>query len=89
MIIHKNIESGSYPEAVKILADKVLVANNLRQEQRVEEFENETITVYIYDVTEYTKDEYIGLLREKNAELESEILDTQSALCDVYEMIGG
>lgn len=92
MIIHKNVESGSYPETVKILADKVLVADNVRQEQRVEEFaevERESITVYIYDVTEYTKDEYIGLLREKNAELENEILDTQVALCDVYEMIGG
>lgn len=88
MMIHKNVESGSYPEAVKILVDKVLVANNVRQEQRGEEFENESITVYIYDVTEYTKDEYIGFLRDKNAELESEILDTQVALCDVYEMIG-
>ena len=89
MIIHKNIESGSYPEAVKILADKVLVAGNVRQEQRAEEFKNKSITVYIYDVTEYTKDEYIGFLRDKNAELESEILDTQVALCDVYEMIKG
>lgn len=69
MIIHKNVESGSYPEAVKILADKVLAANNVRQEQRVEEFadvERMSITVYIYDVTEFTKDEYFTYLAEKD-----------------------
>jgi hypothetical protein len=69
MIIHKNVESGSYPEAVKILTDKVLAANNVRQEQRVEEFadvERESITVYIYDVTEFTKDEYFAYLVEKD-----------------------
>lgn len=69
MIIHKNVESGSYPEAVKILTDKVLVADNVRQEQRVEEFadvERESITVYIYDVTEYTKDEYIAYFSERD-----------------------
>ena len=37
----------------------------------------------------YTKDEYIKLMAEKNAELESQLTDTQLALCDVYEMIGG
>lgn len=69
MIIRKNVESGSYPEAVKILTDKVLVADNVRQEQRIEEFANverESITVYIYDVTEYTKDEYISYFSERD-----------------------
>ena len=88
MIIHKNVESGSYPEAVKILADKVLVADTVRQEQRAG-IERENIPVYVYDITEYTKDEYIDIIRKKNDELETELLDTQSALCDVYEMIEG
>ena len=88
MIIHKNVESGSLPETVRILADKVLIASNVRQEQRAG-IERENIPVYVYDITEYTKDEYINALRVKNEELETELLDTQSALCDVYEMIGG
>lgn len=88
MIIHNNVESGSLPETVRILADKVLIASNVRQEQRAG-IERENIPVYVYDITEYTKDEYIDIIRKKNEELETELLDTQSALCDVYEMIGG
>lgn len=44
---------------------------------------------YSYSLTQYDKDEYIKLMDEKNAELESQLTDTQLALCDVYEMIGG
>ena len=46
-------------------------------------------TEYEYRMIRYTKDEYIKLMAEKNAELESQLTDTQLALCDVYEMIGG
>lgn len=88
MIIHNNVESGSLPETVRILADKVLITSSVRQEQRAG-IERENIPVYVYDITEYTKDEYIDIIRKKNEELETELLDTQSALCDVYEMIGG
>ena len=42
-----------------------------------------------YHMVRYTKDEYIKLIGEKNTELESQLTDTQLALCDVYEMIGG
>lgn len=88
MIIHNNVESGSLPETVRILADKVLITSNVRQEQRGG-IDRENIPVYVYDITEYSKDEYIDIIRKKNEELETELLDTQSALCDVYEMIGG
>lgn len=42
-----------------------------------------------YHQIQYTKDEYIKLIDEKNAALEEQLTDTQIALCDVYEMIGG
>ena len=42
-----------------------------------------------YHLVQYTKDEYIKLMDEKNAALEEQLTDTQLALCDVYEMIGG
>ena len=35
-----------------------------------------------------TKDEYIKLISEKNAQLESRVIDTQLALCEVYELLG-
>ena len=42
-----------------------------------------------YHMVQYIKDEYIKLMDEKNTELESQLTDTQLALCDVYEMMGG
>ena len=79
----KNVESTVRPEARKILSDKVILAENIREEQRVEPFTNverESITRYVYDIFEYSKDEYI-------ASLDSEILDTQEALTTIYELI--
>lgn len=49
----------------------------------------ETADGWEYHMVQYTKDEYIKLMDEKNTELESQLTDTQLALCDVYEMIGG
>ena len=40
-------------------------------------------------MVQYSKDEYLALMDEKNAALEEQLTDTQLALCDVYEMIGG
>ena len=42
-----------------------------------------------YHLVQYTKDEYIKLMVDKDASLEEQVTDTQLALCDVYEMIGG
>ena len=42
-----------------------------------------------YHMVQYTKDEYIKLMVDKSAALEEQLTDTQLALCDVYEMIGG
>ena len=44
---------------------------------------------WTYHLVQYTKDEYIKLMVDKNAALEEQLTDTQLALCDVYEMIGG
>lgn len=40
---------------------------------------------YQYDLYEYTAQEYVGVLQELNDELKTELLDTQMALCDIYE----
>lgn len=44
---------------------------------------------WTYHLVQYSKDEYLALMDEKNAALEEQLTDTQLALCDVYEMIGG
>ncbi len=48
----------------------------------------EGFTGYEYNLIQYTKNEYINMMDEKNALLEQQMTDTQIALCDVYEMLG-
>ena len=48
-----------------------------------------TTSGWTYHLVQYSKDEYLALMDEKNAALEEQLTDTQLALCDVYEMIGG
>ena len=53
--------------------------------QRIDEQDTETEAGFHgwqYDETVYTKDEYINYL-------ESQVIDTQIALTEVYELIGG
>ena len=47
--------------------------------------EDESHTEYEYNQVRYTKDEYIKLLDERNSALESQLTDTQLALCELYE----
>ncbi len=49
------------------------------------EISDENCDIYTYDETQYTKDEYITLLSNENATLKQQILDTQLALCEIYE----
>lgn len=44
---------------------------------------NENLFSY-YEV-QYTKDEYIKLMSEKNSELENQLTNVQLALCEIYE----
>ena len=53
------------------------------------EIEGEKHTEYEYNQVRYTKDEYIKLQAEQLAAQDAQIVDTQLALCDVYEMLGG
>ena len=46
---------------------------------------DEVCELYSYDEIQYTKDEYITLLSEESSTLKQQILDTQLALCEIYE----
>ena len=79
------------------MTDYGIVKSTVRPEEKVvDEYSvwvntdiAETADGWEYLMVQYTKDEYIKLMDEKNTELESQLTDTQLALCDVYEMIGG
>ena len=79
------------------MTDYGIVKSTVRPEAKVvDEFSvwvntdiAETADGWEYHMVQHTKDEYIKLMDEKNTELESQLTDTQLALCDVYEMMGG
>ena len=45
--------------------------------------------LFSYDEIQYSKDEYIELMAKQNIKFENDLIDTQLALCEIYETIGG
>ena len=81
------VYSNSIPKELEINASQVLIASNIESYEK--ESEGQVETIYKYDYVSYTKDEYIELLSNQNKQLSVELLDTQMALCDIYESLGG
>ena len=79
MTVYDKVRSTVKPDAVKIDEYSVWVKTDITR----------TTSGWTYHLVQYSKDEYLALMDEKNAALEEQLTDTQLALCDVYEMIGG
>lgn len=45
--------------------------------------------LFSYTEVQYDKDEYIELMAKQNEQLGIDLTDTQLALCEIYETIGG
>ncbi len=86
MINHGRVQSTVKPKEIEI--DEHSVWENKDISEMTVTDENGEHTEYEFNQTQYTKDEYIMLLNENNR-LANELTDTQLALCDVYELIGG
>lgn len=76
MINHGKVQSTVKPQAIEIDENSVWVTENV-QEVKTEEFEG-----YEYDLTQYTKDEYIQLLDERD-KMKSD------ALIELSDMVAG
>lgn len=87
MTEYKNVQSTIKPKEMEIDEYSVWVSKDIRE--RTVTDENGSHTEYEYNQTQYSKDEYIKLMSEQNKALENELTDTQIALCDIFEMIGG
>lgn len=87
MKIYNEVHSSFNPPAIEITTDKVYIPSNINNLTFIDG--DRSMSYYEYTITEYTKDEYLTLLSERNANLQQELLDTQSALCDVYELLEG
>lgn len=76
MINHGKVQSTVKPQAIQIDDNSVWITENV-QEVKTEEFEG-----YEYDLTQYTKDEYIQLLDERD-KMKSD------ALIELSDMVAG
>ena len=60
--------STTKPEAIEITDTRVFVASNIEQSTQLNSQEEE-IQCWKYTLTEYTKDEYILLMAQNNADI--------------------
>ena len=81
------VQSTIKPKEIEIDAYSVWVNSDVKEISVTDE--HGAHTEYEYNQTQYSKDEYITLMSEQNKALEDKLTDTQLAICEVYEMIGG
>ena len=82
-------QSTLSPAKIEILEDKVFTATDITPITTEETEEQPGFVGFEFHLIEYEKDEYIKLQANRNDALEATLWDTQLALCDIYEMIGG
>jgi hypothetical protein len=83
MIDYGTVRSTVKPDKVEIDEYSVWVNSNIKEIEV--QSEDESHTEYEFNQVRYTKDEYIKLIDERNTTLESQLTDTQLALCEIYE----
>ncbi|MGN1113062.1 MAG: hypothetical protein ACI4RP_07650 [Acutalibacteraceae bacterium] len=85
MINYGKIRSTVKP--LPIVQDFYNVTVNSDVREIVVEFEGAVHMEYEYNQKVYNKDEYINELTEENSRLETQLLETQLALTEVYETL--
>ena len=89
MRIYKNTQGYSEPKEIDANPYKVFVAKNIHfvevDPTPIEEGMPERQSYWEYDLYEYDSQEYVYILQQENSDLKTELLDTQMALCDIYE----
>lgn len=83
MIDYGTVRSTVKPDKVEIDEYSVWVNSDITEIEV--QSEDESHTEYEFNQVRYTKDEYIKMIDERNSTLESQLTDTQLALCEIYE----
>ena len=83
MIARKGVRSKKEPKSLKIDNAFVYISKN------VQSFNDESNEGFEYDLEVYDKNEYLVLISEENKNLQQQLLDTQMALCEIYEALEG
>lgn len=87
MVNYGHIYSSEKPQEVEMTNTLVFVASNIQPFSRT--LDDRAETGFEYDCICYTKDEYIRQIDAANRELKEQILITQEAISDLYEMLEG
>lgn len=87
MIDYGTQRSTVEPLELELTETKVFVASNITPVNEPDTGDQPGFTGYEFGLVEYGKDEYIKLIDGKNKVLETQMTDTQIALCEVYEMM--
>ena len=82
----KNVQ-GSSQQAQPLIVNKDTVYVHTNIVQATDEDGNIVDGLYVYDEIQYTKDEYIQIIAEKNETLERDLTDTQLAIAEIYESL--
>ena len=82
-IVHGNTEQA---RPLVVGKDTVYVHTDIKP---VEEDGKVVDGLFSYNEVQYDKDEYIELMAQQNKQLGNDLIDTQLALCEIYEAIGG
>ena len=77
----------SYLNKLSIDDYSVWIAENITPVTEAGTDEQPGFTGYEYDLTQYTKDEYIKMIDDRNASLEDQMTQAQEAMCEIYEMM--
>ena len=75
------VQSTVKPNNIKILGNKVLIASNIAETEKVED-NGDIQIMFEYDEVVKIKDEYIKTVSEKNTELELVVADLTQLLVD-------
>ena len=75
------VQSTVRPDNIKILGNKVLIASNIVETEKVEE-NGDIQIIFEYDEVVKIKDEYIKTVSEENTELELVVRDLTQLLVD-------
>ena len=82
----KNVQ-GSSQQAQPLIVNKDTVYVHTNIVLATDEDGNIVDGLYVYDEVQYTKDEYIQIMAEKNETLERDLTDTQLAIAEIYESL--
>lgn len=87
-MINYGIQRGPVrPNEIEMTASAVFIASNITPYTK--DYDGKTEEGFEYEYVGYTKDEYIFKLACDNKKLQQDLVDTQLALCELYEAMGG